>query len=77
MVLTAVKYPLIGKGSIIEFVGKTYATYIYIFHIFILKMFSILNVKFLGFPSFTLPFIVFILTLFFIIIWQKCSKKFF
>lgn len=77
MVLIGVKYPLIGKDSMIEYAGKKYSTYIYIFHIFVLRMFSIFNTKVLGLPSITYPFIVFVLTILFIIIWKKCSHKFF
>lgn len=77
MMLSAVKYPSVGKNSIIEFVGKNYATYIYIFHVFILRMFSSLNAKLLHFPSLAVPFIVYITTIVFIFVWRKCSLKFF
>lgn len=77
MVLAGVKYPLIGRNSMIEYVGKKYSTYIYIFHVFVLKTFLILNKETLGLPSITYPFIVFALTILFIIIWKRCSNKFF
>ncbi|MCH5318475.1 MAG: acyltransferase [Paramuribaculum sp.] len=76
MVLIAVKYPFVGKNSLIEFVGKKYSTDIYIFHIFILNLFAYLNAKILNLLSFTLPFIVFVLTILFIILLQKISTKF-
>lgn len=74
IVLSAVKYPLIGRGSMIELIGKEYSTYIYIFHVFVFQVFLSLNSNLLGLPSFTFPFIVFILTVLFIIIWRKGSK---
>lgn len=73
MVLIGVKYPLIGKGSVIEYVGKKYSTYIYIFHLFIVKIFLFK----LGLPQVIYPFIIFILTILFIIIWKRSSQFFF
>lgn len=70
------KYPALGKDSLLELIGKKYSMNIYIFHIFILKILKILNNK-IGFPTATFPFIVLILTMVFIVIWKKCSESLF
>lgn len=75
ILITCIKFPLFGKRSIMEYVGKNWATYIYIFHILVLNLFSRLNSKYLELPAFTTPFIVFSVTIFFIIVWQKSSEK--
>lgn len=77
MMLIGVKYPLLGKNSIIEKIGKTYSTDIYIFHVFILLLFIPLNEKYMGLHPSTYPFIGFIFTYLFIRIWKKCSQKMF
>lgn len=77
MVISGIKYPLLGKGTLLEYIGKNYSTYIYIFHVFIVKVFLIINSQILGLPSVAYPVIIYILTILFIIIWKKCSIKFF
>lgn len=77
MLLVAIKYPLLGKNSLVEVIGKKYSLSIYIFHIFVLEVFKIINNDFLHLRLMTFPFIIFILTLMFSIVWEKCSKKFY
>lgn len=77
ILLIGVKYPHWGKHSLMEFIGKKYATYVYVFHVFIQRLFDSFYDKLPHIPDIIIPFIVFGLTILFIIVWQKCSKSFF
>lgn len=74
IVFVCIKYPSFGTNTVIERIGKQYSTNIYVFHMIILKIFLILIRDMLNLPSFTFPFIIFIITIIFIKIWGKCSK---
>lgn len=73
----AIKYPMIGKDTFIAKIGAKYSTDVYIFHLFILRVYIATSEKIVGLPFFTRPFIIFMLTLLFIIIWKKSTKKLF
>lgn len=77
MMLVGLRYPTFGKDTILELIGKKYSTYIYIFHVFVYRTLRTLTNGLLEFPPITFPFIVFFLTIAFIAIWEKCSRKFF
>lgn len=76
MLITAIKYPLWGRNTLMEKIGFRYSLYIYIFHLFLLNF--ILDI-FPGnsIPIFILPFLIFFFALFFSIIWEKASFYFF
>ncbi len=77
ILLIGVKYPSLGRNSLLEVIGKKYSLGIYIFHMFILSIFKTVNGEILGLPSITLPFIIFILTIIFVEIWERGSQNFF
>lgn len=77
IMLVCLKYPLLGCKTLLENTGIKYATYIYIFHMFVLKTLLMANGDMLKLPDYTIPFIVYVVTIIFIQIWEKSSKKMF
>lgn len=78
LILVGIKHPFWGRNTLLEFIGKKYALDIYIFHFFILSVYSRSGVEALiGIPPFVRPFLIFFVTTIFIVIWRKCSLEFF
>ncbi|MCH5326141.1 MAG: acyltransferase [Duncaniella sp.] len=84
MFLVCLRYPTLGQNTFIEKIGKEYSLYIYIFHIAILitlmKVLEIYIPESLSsapFFLFCIPFLVFTLTIFFVIIWRRASLNLF
>ena len=71
--ITALRYPMLGKGSFFEKWGKDYSLYLYIFHMLIIDMaFNwLMEIR----PIIFIPFIVFPATLIFSYVWIKASER--
>lgn len=75
-VIIAMRYPWIGNNSMVERLGKNKSLLIYIFHIIVLRKINVyMEYSKIELTVYILPFLVFILTLIFISIWQKASEK--
>lgn len=74
MLLVALKFPRLGADSLVEKIGKNYSTYIYIFHIFILRICFSVSRTYFHIAGFVITVVAFIFTLLFSMIWLKAGK---
>ena len=77
MLIVSLKYPLIGSNTFVERVGKDYSLYIYVFHVFILRIVGKIGKHYIDIPAVLVPFIVLIGSILFCVVWKQASKKFF
>lgn len=78
MLLVAVRYPNLGRGSIAETIGKKYSLDIYIFHLFVLQIVAAVNYQYFDVPVgiFRIIFapVTYVMTILFVYIWQKFPR---
>ncbi|MDE5552597.1 MAG: acyltransferase [Muribaculaceae bacterium] len=78
MLLTAVKYPNWGRGSVADSIGRKYSLDTYIFHLFVLQMIAAVNFQYLDIQQgiFRIIFApaTYLLTIVFVYIWQKFPR---